>query len=98
MEELLNLTTIQAIVMTGAVVASVEVIKEIITIVGEGKARDVRAWKTVAVILIAGLVGGLIATSYTGLSFVEGMVYGLSASGVLNVLQNVGKNGGAEVK
>lgn len=98
MEELLNLTTIQAVVLTGAVVAGVEIVKQIIDILANKKIKEPGAWRTVAIILVAGLAGGLIGLSYTGLNFVEGMVYGLSASGVLNVLQNVGKNGGTSEK
>lgn len=97
MEDLLNLTPIQAVVLTGAVVAAVEVVKEIIDIIANKKFKEAGAWRTVAIIIVAGLVGGCISTIYAGLNFVEGMVYGLSASGILNVLQNVGKNnGGAE--
>lgn len=95
MNELFNLTTVQSVVMASAVIASVEVIKDIITIIGDGKAKDIRAWKKVCIILISALVGGIIAKSYVGLRFIEGVIYGLSASGVLNLMQNVGKNGNA---
>lgn len=98
MEELLNLTPIQAVVMTGAVVAAVEVVKQVVDIFANKKQKEPGAWRTVAIIIVAGLVGGCISISYTGLNFIEGMVYGLSASGVLNVLQNIGKNTGSGAK
>lgn len=93
MEELLNLTPVQAVVLTGAVVAAVEVVKQIVDIFANGMARQPGAWRTVAVIVVAGLVGGGLAVAYAGLNFAEGMVYGLAASGVMNILQNVGKHG-----
>ncbi len=95
MEQLLSLTTVQAVVMTGAVVAGVEIVKQIVDILADDRAREPGAWRTVAIIIMAGVVGGALGVLYLGVPFVEGMVYGLSASGVLNTLQNVGKNGGA---
>lgn len=80
MEELFNLSTVQAIVLMGSVSAGVELVKRIID----------KDWRTAATIVAAGVIGGLVGAFYCGLQIPEGIVYGLSATGLFNLAQNIG--------
>ena len=82
MEELLGLDTIQSIVLLGSVVAGVELVKRILD----------KDWRTVATIVVAAVVGGIVGASGCGLSIFEGAIYGLSATGLFNFAQNLGVN------
>lgn len=70
----------QAIVLMGSVSAGIELVK---------KALD-KDWSTVATIVAAGVIGALVGTFYCGLQIPEGIVYGLSATGLFNLAQNIG--------
>lgn len=82
MEELLNLTTMQAVVLMGSVSAAVEIARRAVH----------KDWHAVIIIATAGIIGGLVGTLYCGLEIPEGVIYGLSATGLFNFAQNVGSH------
>lgn len=82
MEELFSLSTMQAIVLMGSVSAGIELVKRILD----------KDWRTVATIIVAAVVGALIGSCYCGLAVAEGVVYGLSATGLFNFAQNIGSH------
>lgn len=81
MEELLNaIPPLTVAVITFAVAGIVELVK---------RAFD-KDWRAVATIILAGLVGGGIGWAM-GTTAIIGAVFGMSATGMITVLQNVGK-------
>lgn len=82
MEQLFSLSTMQAIVLMGSVSAGIELVKRILD----------KDWRTVATIIVAAIVGALIGSCYCGLAVAEGVVYGLSATGLFNFAQNIGSH------
>ena len=79
--EVLGITGIAAVVLTGLVAGVVELVKRIFD----------KDWRSVITIVLAGLVGGLGAL-YMGTDFLAGVVFGLAASGFITIAQNVGKD------
>lgn len=82
MEELFSLSTMQAIVLMGSISAGIELAK---------RALD-KDWRTVATIVIAGIIGAIVGSTYCGLAIPEGVIYGLSATGLFNFAQNLGSH------
>ena len=81
MNEILNtIPPLTVAVITFAVAGIVELVK---------RAFD-RDWRAVATIVLSGLVGGAIGFGM-GTTFVIGAVFGMSATGLITVLQNAGK-------
>lgn len=78
--EILGITGEIAIILSGFVMGGVELIKRIFE----------HDWETVAIIIVAGLLGGL-GGVYFGIDFITGIVYGLAASGIITLAQNIGK-------
>lgn len=78
--EVLGLSTLATVVLTGLVAGGVEIIKRILD----------RDWRTVATIVVAALIGGAGGLAF-GLNFLVGMVYGLATSGYITIAQNVAK-------
>lgn len=81
MEEILGLDAVTAIILAGLVMGGVELVKRLFS----------KDWKAVAIILVASLVGGL-AGMALGISILQGIAYGLAASGYVTLAQNIGKN------
>ena len=69
-----------AIILSGFVMGGVELVKRVYE----------KDWETVAIIIVAGLLGGL-GGVYFGIDFITGIVYGLAASGIITLAQNIGK-------
>lgn len=78
--EILGLSTLATVVLTGLVAGGVELVKRILD----------RDWRTVATIIVAALIGGAGGLAF-GLNFLVGMVYGLATSGYITIAQNVAK-------
>lgn len=78
--EALGITGLAAVILTGLVMGGVELVK---------RAFD-KDWKAVAIIVVAGLLGGL-GGIYLGTDFLSGVVYGVAASGFVTLAQNVGE-------
>lgn len=78
--EVLGLSTLATVVLTGLVAGGVEIVKRTLD----------RDWRTVATIIVAALIGGAGGLAF-GLNFLVGMVYGLATSGYITISQNVAK-------
>lgn len=78
--EILGLSTLATVVLTGLVAGGVELIKRIFD----------KDWRTVATIIVAALIGGGAGLAF-GVEFLVGMVYGLATSGYITIAQNVTK-------
>lgn len=78
--EILGLSTLATIVLTGLVAGGTELIKRLFD-------KDWRAAVTIVVAAIIGGLGGLVF----GVNFLVGMVFGLAASGYVTIAQNIGK-------
>lgn len=71
------------IIGVGAVAGAIELIKRVFD----------KDWKAVAIIIGAGLVGGLISLfPEMEFTFLTGVVGGLAASGFITLGQNIGKD------
>lgn len=80
--ETLGITGIAAILLVGAVMGFVELVKRVFD----------KDWHAVVVIIGSGLVGGLVSLfPEMSFSFLTGVVGGLAASGFITLGQNVGK-------
>lgn len=80
--ETLGITGIAAILLVGAVMGFVELIKRVFD----------KDWRAVIIIIGSGLVGGLVSLfPEMSFSFLTGVVGGLAASGFITLGQNVGK-------
>lgn len=80
--ETLGITGITAVLLMGAVMGFVELVKRIFD----------RDWRAVVIIIGSGLVGGLVSLfPEMSFSFLTGVVGGLAASGFITLGQNVGK-------
>lgn len=78
--EVLGLSALATVVLSGLVAGTVELIKNIFD----------RDWRTVATIIGAGLVGGLAGLAF-GVNFLVGVVYGLATSGYITIAQHITK-------
>lgn len=78
--EILGLSTLATVVLTGLVAGGTELIKRLFD-------EDWRAAVTIVVAAIIGGLGGLVF----GVNFLVGMVFGLAASGYVTIAQNIGK-------
>lgn len=78
--EILGLSTLATVVLTGLVAGGTELIKRLFD-------KDWRAAVTIVVAAIIGGLGGLVF----GANFLIGMVFGLAASGYVTIAQNIGK-------
>lgn len=79
--EVIGITGVTAVILTGFVMGGVELVKRAFK----------KDWQTVAIILVAGTLGG-VGGLYTGVDFLAGIVYGFAASGFITLAQNVGDN------
>ena len=82
MEEILGLDAMSALILTGLVMGASELIKRLF-------AKD---WKAAVTIFVATIIGA-IAGPMMGIMVLQGMAYGLAASGYVTLAQNIGKRG-----
>lgn len=78
--EILGLSTLATVVLTGLVAGGTELIKRVFD----------KDWRVVVTIIVAALIGGLGGLVF-GANFLVGMVFGLAASGYITIAQHVGK-------
>ena len=78
--EILGLSALATVVLSGLVAGTVELIKN---------AFD-HNWRAVAIILGAGIVGGLAGLAF-GVNFLVGAVYGLATSGYITIAEHFNK-------
>ena len=71
-----------ALILTGLVMGASELIKRLF-------AKD---WKAAVTIFVATIIGA-IAGPMMGIMVLQGMAYGLAASGYVTLAQNIGKRG-----
>ena len=80
MENVLGLDAMTAIVLTGLVMGGAELIKRLFD----------KDWRAAAIITASALIGGLAGMSL-GITILQGIVFGLAASGYITLAQNIGK-------
>lgn len=78
--EILGLSTLATVVLTGLVSGGVELLKRMLD----------RDWRTVLTIIVAAVVGGA-GGLFFDVNFAVGMVFGLATSGYITIAQNIGK-------
>lgn len=78
--EILGLSTLATVVLTGLVAGGTELVKRIFD----------KDWRATATIVVAAIIGGLGGIAF-GVNFLVGMVFGLAASGYITIAQNVAK-------
>lgn len=78
--EILGLSTLATVVLTGLVAGGTELIKRIFD----------ADWRAVVTIVLAALIGGFGGLVF-GVQFLVGVVFGLAASGYITIAQNVAK-------
>ena len=79
MEEILGVDAMTAIILTGLVMGGAELIKRLF-------AKD---WKAAITICVSAIIGG-IAGAILGLMPLQGITFGLAASGYVTLVQNIG--------
>ena len=80
MQELLGLDAMTAIILTGLVMGGAELIKRLFD----------KDWRAAAIIASSALIGGL-AGMALGITILQGIAFGLAASGYITLAQNIGK-------
>ena len=78
--EILGLSTLATVVLTGLVAGGTELIKRLFD----------KDWRAAVTIVVAAIIGGLGGIVF-GANFLVGMVFGLAASGYVTIAQNIGK-------
>ena len=78
--EILGLSTLATVVLTGLVAGGVELVKRVFD----------ADWRAVITIIISALIGGLGGMVF-GSEFLVGVVFGLATSGYITIAQNVAK-------
>jgi len=78
--EILGLSTLATVVLTGLIAGGTELVKRIFD----------KDWRAVATIIVAAVIGGSGGLVF-GANFLVGMVFGLAASGYITIAQNIGK-------
>lgn len=76
---ILGIDPVTALLLVGFVTGFVECAKAVVD----------KTWRKVAIIVVAGLSGGIVAP-FIGLSIVTGIVGGFAASGAVTLVQNIG--------
>lgn len=82
MEDILGLDATTAIILTGLVMGGAELIKRLFD----------KDWRAASTILASAIIGG-VAGAAMGIFVLQGIAYGLAASGYITLVQNIGKRG-----
>lgn len=78
--EILGLSTLATVVLTGLVAGGTELVKRLFD----------KDWRAVATIVVAAVIGGAGGIVF-GANFLVGMVFGLASSGYITIAQNIAK-------
>lgn len=78
--EILGLSTLTTVVLTGLVAGGTELVKRLFD----------KDWRAVATIVVAAVIGGAGGIVF-GANFLVGMVFGLASSGYITIAQNIAK-------
>lgn len=78
--EILGLSTLATVVLTGLVAGGTELVKRLFD----------KDWRVAVTIVVAAIIGGLGGLVF-GVNFLVGMVFGLAASGYITIAQHIGK-------
>lgn len=78
--EILGLSALATVVLTGLVAGGTELVKRLFD----------ADWRAVVIIIVAALIGGAGGLVF-GANFLVGMVFGLASSGYITIAQNVAK-------
>ena len=80
MENVFGLDAMTALILTGLVMGGAELIKRLFD----------KDWRAAAIIASSALIGGLAGMSL-GITILQGIAFGLAASGYITLAQNIGK-------
>lgn len=78
--EILGLSTLATVVLTGLVAGGTELVKRLFD----------KDWRAAATIVVAAVIGGAGGIVF-GANFLVGMVFGLASSGYITIAQNIAK-------
>ena len=78
--EILGLSSLETVVLTGLVAGGVELLKRLFH----------NDWRAAVTIIVAALIGGFGGLVF-GANFLVGMVFGLATSGYITIAQNIAK-------
>lgn len=87
MEEIFGLDTFTALILTGLVMGASELIKRLF-------AKD---WMAAITIAVSAIIGG-VAGTILGIMPIQGIAFGLAASGYITLVQNIGSKKHSEEK
>ena len=80
MENVFGLDAMTALILTGLVMGGAELIKRLFD----------KDWRAAAIIVSSAVIGGLAGMSL-GITVLQGIAFGLPASGYITLAQNIGK-------
>lgn len=80
MENVFGLDAMTALILTGLVMGGAELIKRLFD----------KDWRAAAIIASSAVIGGLAGISL-GITVLQGIAFGLAASGYITLAQNIGK-------
>ena len=83
MENVFGLDAMTALILTGLVMGGAELIKRLFD----------KDWRAAAIIASSAVIGGLAGMSL-GITILQGIAFGLAASGYITLVQNIGKKVG----
>ncbi len=87
MEDLFGLDAFTALILTGLVMGGAELVKRLF-------AKD---WMAAVTIAASAIIGG-IAGAVLGIMPIQGIAYGLAASGYITLVQNIGSKHSGDAK
>lgn len=87
MEDLFGLDAVTALILTGLVMGGAELVKRLF-------AKD---WMAAVTIAASAIIGG-IAGAVLGIMPIQGIAYGLAASGYITLVQNIGSKHSGDAK
>lgn len=87
MEEILGLDAFTALILTGLVMGGAELIKRLFK----------KDWMAAVTIAVSAIIGG-VAGAVLGIMPIQGIAYGLAASGYITLVQNIGSKHSGDAK
>lgn len=78
---IIGIDGVAAVLLTGCVIGAVELVKALFD----------KDWRRAVTILISAIIGGAVSP-LIGVALIPGVVGGLAASGIITLVQNLGKD------